>query len=235
MRCREAGGRCGQPSDRRGEDARSFWHQSGRHRWQGRGFAQAPGIKSAIRQVVGFVVHHGILNRLDVIVPLSKVAAFGEEVRLALHADEIDDLQLFHAPHFQVMPDHWEMPLGFDQRNFFLVGGLDWAGGELPLETTSPTVSGTPRFIVDPAPAEDQEEVDIAAGMHVYDSAGQRVGDVESVEFDQVSRKISRITIKRGFLFHTEVTIPASMIGTISDRIALNVDAETVKSLGPSR
>jgi sporulation protein YlmC with PRC-barrel domain len=77
------------------------------------------------RQVVGFVVHHGILNRLDVVVPLSKVAAFGEEVRLALHADEIDDLQIFHAPHFQVMPDHWEMPLGFDQRDFFLVGGLD--------------------------------------------------------------------------------------------------------------
>jgi sporulation protein YlmC with PRC-barrel domain len=68
-------------------------------------------------------------------------------------------------------------------------------------------VSGTPRFVVDPEPAEDQEEVDIAAGTHVYDSAGQRVGDVESVEFIQVSGKISRITIKRGFLFHTEVTI----------------------------
>jgi sporulation protein YlmC with PRC-barrel domain len=187
------------------------------------------------RQVVGLVVHHGILNRREVVVPLGKVAAYGEEVRLALHADEIDDLQLFHAPHFQVMPDHWEMPLGFDQRDFFLVGGLGWAGGDLPFETTSPTVSGTPRFIVDPAPTEDQEELDIAAGMHVYDSAGQRVGDVESVGFDQVSGKISRITIKRGFLFHTEVTIPASMIGTISDRIALNVDAETVKSLEPSR
>ena len=188
------------------------------------------------REVMGFVVHHGILNRLDVVVPLSKVSAFGEEVRLALHADEIDDLQLFHAPHFQVMPDHWEMPLGFDQRDFFLVAsGLGWAGGELPLETTSPTVSGTPRFTVDPAPAGDQEELDIAAGMHVYDNAGQRVGDVESVEFDQVSRKIIRITIKRGFLFHTEVVIPVSMIGTISDRIALNIDAETVKSLAPSR
>jgi sporulation protein YlmC with PRC-barrel domain len=185
------------------------------------------------RQVMGFVVHHGVLNRLDVVVPLSKVAAFEEEVRLALHANEIDDLQLFHAPHFQVMPDHWEMPLGFDQRDFFLVGGLGWAGGDLPLEPTSPTVSGTPRFIVDPVPAEDQE-LDIAAGMHVYDNAGQRVGDVESVEFDQVSRKISRITVKRGFLFHTEVTIPASMIGTISDRIALNVDAESVKNLAPS-
>jgi sporulation protein YlmC with PRC-barrel domain len=80
------------------------------------------------RQVVGFVVHHGLLHRLEVVVPLSKVAAFGEEVRLALHADEIDDLQLFHAPHFQVMPDHWEMHLGFDQRDFFLVGGLGWAG-----------------------------------------------------------------------------------------------------------
>jgi hypothetical protein len=30
------------------------------------------------------------------------------------------------------------------------------------------------------------------------------------------------------------VTIPAGMIASISDRIALNVDAETVKSLEPS-
>jgi sporulation protein YlmC with PRC-barrel domain len=188
------------------------------------------------RQVVGLVVHQGILNRREVVVPLTKVAAYGEDVRLALHADEIDDLQLFHAPHFQVMPDHWEMPLGFDQRDFFLVAsGLGWAGGELPLETTSPTVSGTPRVIVDPAPAEDQEELDVAAGMHVYDRTGQRVGDVEAIEFDQASGKIRRLTIRRGFLFHTDVTIPASMIGTISDRIALNIDAETVKSLEPSR
>jgi hypothetical protein len=31
------------------------------------------------------------------------------------------------------------------------------------------------------------------------------------------------------------VTIPASMIASVSDRIALNVDAETVKSLEPGR
>jgi sporulation protein YlmC with PRC-barrel domain len=187
------------------------------------------------RQVAGLVVHQGVLNRREVVVPLGKVAAFGEDVRLALHADELDGLERFHAPHYLAMPDHWEMPLGFDQRDFFLVGGLGWAGGDLPFETTSPGVSGTPRFIVDPAPAGDREELDIAAGMHVYDRAGQRVGDVESVAFDQVSGKIGRITITRGFLFHTEVTIPASMIASISDRVTLNVDAGTVKSLEPSR
>src|SRR5262245_53966838 len=187
------------------------------------------------REVAGLVVHQGILNPREVIVPLGKVAAFGEDIRLALHADELDGLERFHAPHYLAMPDHWEMPLGFDQRDFFLVGGLGWAGGELALETTSPTVSGSRRFTVDPASAEEHEELDIAAGMPVYDRAGQRVGDVESVAFDQASGKISRLTIKRGFLFHTEVTIPASMIGTINDRIALNIDAETVKSLEPSR
>jgi sporulation protein YlmC with PRC-barrel domain len=186
------------------------------------------------RQVVALVVHQGILNRREVVVPLGKVSAFGEDVRLALHADEVDALELFHAPHYQVMPDHWEMPLGFDQRDFFLIGGGGWAAAELPLEVTSPTVSGTPCFIVDPVPTQGQQEPDVAAGMHVYDSAGQRLGDVESVEFDPVSGKINRITIKRGFLFHTEVTIPASMIGSIRDRIALNVNAETVKSHGPS-
>jgi hypothetical protein len=55
------------------------------------------------------------------------------------------------------------------------------------------------------------------------------------VEFDPVSGQISRITITRGILFHTAVRIPASMIGTISNRIALNINAETVKNLEPSR
>jgi len=188
-------------------------------------------LDSQAHEVVSFVVHHGVLNRRQVEVPISKVAGFGDEVRLSLDAAEFNELQPFHAPHFRVMPDHWNMPVGFDQRDFFLVGGGAWAEATLPFEATSPEVSGTPRYVRDPDAAQEPPEPDIAAGAHVYDNTGQRIGEVEGVEWDEVSHRITRVMVRRGLLFHTEVAIPASVIASAGERITLNVDAEAVKKL----
>src|SRR5262245_56488654 len=107
-------------------------------------------LDSQGHEVVSLVVHHGVLNRRQVEVPISKVTGFGDEVRLSLNAAEFNELHPFHAPNFRVMPDHWDMPVGFDQRSFFLVGGGAWAEATLPFEPTSPDVSGTPRYVRDP-------------------------------------------------------------------------------------
>ena len=80
------------------------------------------------------------------------------------------------------------------------------------------------------APLEPREP-DISAGTHVYDKAGQRVGGVESVEIADASGRITSITIRQGHLFRTETPIPASMIASAGDRIALNVGADAVKKL----
>ncbi len=77
-------------------------------------------LHSQSREVAGLVVHQGVLNRREVMVPIGKVAGFGDEVRLSLRASELDGLDLFNAASFQVMPDHWGMPMAFDQRDFFL-------------------------------------------------------------------------------------------------------------------
>ena len=183
------------------------------------------------RQVAGLVVHQGVLNRREVVVPIGKVAAFDEEVRLTLRAPELDGLDLFHSARFQSMPDHWEMPVGFDQRDFFLVGGDGWTEAVLPFETTSPTVSGTRAFVRDQDTSAEPEEPDITAGMHVVDRDGERVGDVDAVEIDPASRRIARIRVRRGFLFSTETIIPASVVGAVTDRIELNISAEAVKKL----
>src|SRR4029453_18794040 len=39
------------------------------------------------------------------------------------------------------------------------------------------------------------------------------------------------VTVRRGFLFHTETAIPASLIASAGERLTLNVDAEGVKKL----
>src|SRR5262245_40438827 len=69
------------------------------------------------REVAGLVVHQGVLNRREVVVPIAKVAQFGDTVRLSMRAPELDGLELFHSARLRSMPDHWQMPIGFDQRD----------------------------------------------------------------------------------------------------------------------
>lgn len=188
-------------------------------------------LHHASRQVSGVVVHQGILDRREIVVPVGKVSAFGEEVRLSLRASELAGLDLFHSPALQVMPDNWDMPMGFDQRDFFLVGGDGWTEAVLPFEATSPSVSGTRAYVRDQDAADEPVEPDIAEGMHVYDREGRRVGDVEAVELDQASGRITRIVVRRGFLFTSETTIPASLIASVTDRITLSSGPDVTKKL----
>jgi len=188
-------------------------------------------LHSQSREVAGLVVHQGVIDRREVVVPIGKVTASGKDVRLALGAAELNGLDLFNAPQLQAMPDHWEMPAGFDQRDFFLVGGGGWTEAVLPFETTSPAVSGTPGYVRDRDSVADPVEPDIAAGMHVYSADGERVGDVEAVEVDATSLRIVRIVVRKGFLFGAETSIPAAMIATVGDSIRLRARADAAKKL----
>jgi len=183
------------------------------------------------REVAGLVVHQGVLDWRDIVVPMDKVAAVGDEVRLRLRSEELAALDLYGGEQLQAMPDHWDMPAGFDQRDFFLVGGGGWTEAVLPFEKVSPTVAGTPAYVRDRDTVADPVEPDIAAGMHVYGSDGHRVGDVEAVEIDEASKRITRIVVRRGFLFERETSIPAGMIASVSDRITLRAESGTAKKL----
>ena len=183
------------------------------------------------RQPDGLVVHQGVVRSREVVVPMDKVATTDHTVQLTVRASELDTLPLFHGEHLRRMPDHWDMPMGFDERDFFLVGGGAWTEAELPFTPTSPAVSGTPAYTEDKDSVEDPEEPDIAPGMHVYDSIGQRVGDVESIGIDQASEKVAWIVVRSGHLFGRETTIPASLIKSVGDRITLNTSTQLVKRL----
>ncbi len=186
------------------------------------------------RQVDGLVVHQGVLKSRELVVPIGKIANAGQTIQLSLRASDLETLPLFHAQHLRPMPDHWEMPAGFDERDFFMVGGSGWTEATLPFMQTSSTVSGTPAYVQDEDSVRDPEEPDIAAGMPVYDSMGQRVGDVESIGIDQVSDKITWIVVRRGHLFARESTIPASLIKSVTDRITLNASTQAVRRLEPA-
>lgn len=186
------------------------------------------------RQVDGLVVHQGVIRGRELIVPIGKIANAGQPVQLTLRAPDLGTLLPLHPEHLRPLPDHWDMPAGFDERAFFLVGGGPWTEATLPLMKTSAAVSGTPAFVQDKDSVEDPEEPTIGPGMPVYDSTGEHVGDVESVSIDQVSDKITLIVVRRGRLFAREKTIPASLIKSVTDRITLNAPTQAVTRLEPA-
>ena len=96
---------------------------------------------------------------------------------------------------------------------------------------TSPTVSDTPAYIKDPDAPEDALEPAIAAATPVDDNAGQHIGDVEGVEIDPVSGRITRVIVRRGVIFRTGTAVPASVIASVGDRITLSVGADEVMKL----
>jgi sporulation protein YlmC with PRC-barrel domain len=79
--------------------------------------------------------------------------------------------------------------------------------------------------------AAEEDEPDIATGMPVIDTNGERIGDVEAVEIDEATGRITLLHVRRGFLFTTETRVPASMIRAVTDCIVLNATAEAVKKL----
>ena len=146
-------------------------------------------------------------------------------------ASELAGLDLFDAPNLRPMPDHWPMPAGFDQRSFFLVPDACTAT-MLPFQLTSPAASGTPAWIPDPDAPERRREPAIAPSTAVYDNAGQPIGEVEAVDLDPASRRVTRIVVRRGRLFRTETTVPAGVIASVADdRITLRTPADDLKKL----
>lgn len=183
------------------------------------------------RQVDGIVVHQGVMRSREVVVPLSKVASTDQPVRLSIARADVSNLPLFNPVHLRKMEDHWDMPVGYDERDFFLVGDGAWAEATLPFEQTSHDVSGTPEWVRDEDSVEDPPEPDIKRGMGVFDSAGKRVGEVESVDLDQTSGKITWLVVRRGHLFGRDTSIPASLIQSVTDRITLSATTEAAKKL----
>jgi len=184
------------------------------------------------KQVDGLVVHQGVVKSRELVVPMAQVASADAPIRLGLKAAELESLRLFNPAHLRPMPDHWDMPMGFNERDLLMVGGGGWLAGTLPFEQTSSAVSGTPTYVTDTDDANyDPREPEIAKGMAVYDSLGQRVGDVESVDIDQASGKITWIVVRRGHLFGRDTTVPTSLIQSVTDRITLRAPAEAAKKL----
>jgi len=117
--------------------------------------------------------------------------------------------------------------------SFFVVAGDDWTESVLPFVLVSSAASG---FIPEPAVPERARKPVIAKATPVHDAGGQLVGDLDGVELDPASARITRVRVRQGRLFRRELAIPAGVIASVAeDRITLSVRADVVKKLEPGQ
>ena len=91
-----------------------------------------------------------------------------------------------------------------------IVAGLD-----------TPTVG---RILLDGIPV-------IGPGADVYSRDGEKVGEVETVEFDTETGRPTRVVVRKGWLFTEDLELPAGTIASADDGIlTLNVDKERVEA-----
>jgi sporulation protein YlmC with PRC-barrel domain len=184
------------------------------------------------RQVVALVAQQGILDRREIVLPLGTVARLDNgEIQLSLTARELGGFDLYNVPKLRPMPDHWPMPAGFDERAFFLVPDA-WTAAMLPFQLTSSAAAGTPAWIPHHDAPEHRPDPAIAPSTAVYDSTGGRVGEVEAVDVDPATRRVTRLVVRRGRLFRTETTVPAGMVASVTDdRITLRAPTTELRRL----
>ena len=160
-------------------------------------------LQSDARQVKGIVVHQGITRTREVIVPISRVTDTRDSVRLTLTAADLDSLPIFDSRHSAVMPtggrERWVGPMHFPP----VPGAGYWSGQS----TDEPT----------------EHEHDAGKGTVVCDNTGRRIGHVEAIDMAAASKTITSITVRHGHLSAHAITVPVSMIKSITDRITLSV------------
>jgi uncharacterized protein YrrD len=155
----------------------------------------------------------------DRVVPIDALRASGEDgVELDLSADAFRDLSSdYIEEYFQPFPD--------DAR-----GRLDLSDvGRFAL-----SLPGEPGpWVLCEATAKQEGAADIREDMPVWRMhPHQKIGEVHRLLYDDASKRITGLVIRRGFLFTKEVELPMSAVAEVLQHaIRVELDDEALKTL----
>lgn len=165
-------------------------------------------------RVTHLVVRHGHLFAVSKVVPV-EIVAEAKPARVLLRLDRagFDRMPDFLTQHFtNEPPESLAGPL-----RTIPPDGVLWpstlVGWYLPAEVPEPT-----SFVEENLPP---GELPLKTGTEVYATDG-KVGHVEEVCFDRASGRASSLVVRRGFLFHRDVTLPIEWVAGIGERVRLN-------------
>jgi sporulation protein YlmC with PRC-barrel domain len=157
----------------------------------------------------------------DRVVPLGVVQqADSREVRISMSADEFRDHSVDYIDeHFDRMPDAkpgW--PDASDVRR--IASSIPGEPGPYMLHETE---------------AHAPDEVDIRRDSPVWRlNPHEKIGEVERVIFDDDTKKVSALVIRRGFVFQHDVVLPiASVVEVVADIVRVELDDAALKQLAP--
>jgi uncharacterized protein YrrD len=69
-------------------------------------------------------------------------------------------------------------------------------------------------------------------GANVFTSGGQKVGEIERVVIDPLSKEVTHVIVRKGFLFTKDKVVPISLIGAATeDKVSLREDAGNLEAL----
>jgi len=179
--------------------------------------------------ITDLVVKHGFFGR-ERILPLGLVKGVENgAIRVDLDQRGFEALDGYTDDRYRAPDPNWVGPPGFNREDFLMdvtvaegpMQGL--AGGPVPPLGYPGGQQISPDDMARPA---------VSPGMAVLDSDGEKVGEVDDMDFASDTGRPTRLILRRGFIFHSETEIPVSMIQDISDDgVMLNVTKAQVEQL----
>ncbi len=145
-------------------------------------------------------------------------SADSDEVRITMSADEFKDLSVdYIQERFEQIPD--EKP-----------GWPDLSDVQR-LVTSLPGEPG-PYFMYE-VMAKSPDEVDIKKGSRVWRlRSHEKIGEVEHVIFDEDSKKVTALVIRRGFVFSKDVVLPVErIVEVVGDIVRVDIDDDALRQL----
>ena len=176
----------------------------------------------AVRLVV---LRKGLLLARDVEVRVEELQADPDgRVRLSYTAEQVDRLPEFVESEYTAPTAGYRSPHGYP------ADGLVWPSGYAPAGVpTAGLEPARPAPVTDVPDRATAAEIDdfqlnrdltnavIEAGDAVMSRDGDKVGEVHSVTVDLETRRPTRLVVRKGFLFTSDVELPGTAIDGVDD------------------
>ncbi|MHB8620677.1 MAG: PRC-barrel domain-containing protein [Chloroflexota bacterium] len=184
-------------------------------------------------QARSIVLRKGMLLSRDVAVAIEDVrmAAPGR-AELTLTKQQVDELPDFVETDYRVPPEDWLPPYGWAGSGVLWPGSAMALGGYGGAYGLTPTANPLPREVSERLRQDDLENATVDRGSEVVTRDGEKIGEVANLVVDEVTKRASRLVVRRGILFTEDVELPGPWIESFDDHsVMLRVDKQAVEDL----
>jgi sporulation protein YlmC with PRC-barrel domain len=185
-------------------------------------------------EITNIVVKKGTFNPGEYVVPLSDFAAGeGTALSLRLTEEQLEQCEMLQKSAYRQPDPDYTGPPGFDAR---AAGQANLSLDAYVLMGPSTTLgAGQPVFGFpggERRPPHNLAWATISAGAGIFDSEGEKVGEVDDFTLDAEGGVLERLVLRSGFLGRKKHEVPLDWVQGLEDqRIVLAVDKRQVEAL----